>query len=254
MAQKRRVARQCLAVGPIQHQHHALPKQQPPAFPHNLQARRIGAAIQRQRQRHRLLQKRGVENHHHRRINQRRGGGRERGNTEQPMPAQRAGQLHQHECDRVGRLQRAAKPGQYAHRQRRPAWLPLALQFPHEKHEVRQHRGRQQMLPLAKLHPRQQQQQGPDHREGRHTMRKQRRPAAQQTRRPPGERQHQSGEERAGDNLGFPVEMLGNPGRNGVNPDNQRRIDLNEVFIQPLPAQPFPGDIQQPGHVILQRG
>ena len=48
MAQKRRVARQRFAVGPVQHQHHTLAEQQPAAFPHNLQARRVGAAIQRQ--------------------------------------------------------------------------------------------------------------------------------------------------------------------------------------------------------------
>ena len=109
------------------------------------------------------------------------------------------------------------------------------------------------MLALAEVAGGHHQQHGSDGGEHRQPVLEQFATALQQRGCPPCAGQDGSDEKRNGGELRVDTQNAGNPDRDGGDPDDQRRIDLNHVDIKLAPRHPATCDIQQPGDVVLQR-
>ena len=253
MAQEGGAAADHRRTAPAQQQRHALPDQHAVALAQDAPLRGVGAAIQRQGERDRLGDEGGGEHQDGHAVHQHRDPRRDRGPSDHAVPAQGGHHLHQQEGDGVVGLQRAGQPGHHAGGDGVVAGLALAVQPAHQQHQVGQHGGGQQVLALAELHAGQNQQQRAEHAEHRGAAGEQGGAAVQQAGRPPRRPQDDRREERVGDGLGRQAQQHRQLRRDGVEPDDQRRIDLDEVDIQALAAQPFARDIEQPGHVVLLR-
>ena len=109
------------------------------------------------------------------------------------------------------------------------------------------------MLPLPQIGGGQDQQRRTDRSKHRQPLGEYPTPRPQKASRPPGAPQDQGYKHRHRDELCAHVQPSGDFQRNGGYPDDQRRIDLDDVDVEFTPRQPPPRHIQQPRDIVLKR-
>ena len=109
------------------------------------------------------------------------------------------------------------------------------------------------MLPLPELRPGDAQKNSARQGKDRQPIPEQRPGPLQEAGAPPGGTEHAGREKGERDALRVHPEPVRERGRKGREPDDQRRIDLHEIDVEPLSSDPLLSDVEQPGDVVLER-